>query len=281
MINGETKIFGIIGHPVRHTSSPAMQNAALRHSGLNGIYVPFDVEPKSLGAAIEGIKSLGICGVNVTIPHKETVIKYLDHLSHEARLIGAVNTIVNKRGNLIGYNTDVSGFIKAIKEDLKFNPRRRTVFVLGAGGVAKAVGFGLAMAGAKRIIFTDVVDDKALTLACEIELKTKCECIALKMNSPGIREMILNSSLLVNATPCGMHGSDPISVKADFLHKGLCVFDLVYNRETKLLKAARQKGIKAAGGLKMLLYQGAKAFELWTGKRAPVEIMRKALGRLA
>ncbi len=277
MINGETKIFGIIGHPVRHTMSPAMQNAALRHLGLNGIYVPFDVEPKSLKAAIEGIKSLGICGVNVTIPHKETVIKYLGHLSHEARLIGAVNTIVNKNGNLIGYNTDVSGFIKAIKRDLKFNPRRRTVFILGAGGAAKAVGFALAMAGAKRIILTDVVDDKALELACEVELKTECECIALKTNSSGIPEMILNSSLLVNATPCGMHGGDPIGVKANFLHKGLCVFDLVYNKDTKLVKAARQKGIKAAGGLNMLLYQGAKAFELWTGKRAPVKVMKRAL----
>lgn len=277
MINGETKIFGIIGHPVRHTASPAMQNAALRHLGLNGIYVPFDVEPGSLGVAIEGVRGLGICGLNVTIPHKETVIKYLDHLSHEAELIGAVNTIVNKNGNLIGYNTDASGFIRTVKEDLKFNPKHKTVFILGAGGAAKAVGFAMAMAGAKRIILADAVDDKALELACEIELKTECECIALKINSPGLSEMILNSSLLVNATPCGMHDGDPISVKADFLHKGLCVFDLVYNRETKLLKAARQKGIKAAGGLNMLLYQGAKAFELWTGKRAPVKVMQKAL----
>lgn len=277
MINGETKIFGIIGHPVKHTMSPAMQNAALRHLGINGAYVPFDVEPKSVKAAIEGIKGLGICGMNVTIPHKEAVIKYLDHLSHEAALIGAVNTIVNKNGSLIGYNTDVSGFIRAIREDLKFNPKGKTVFILGAGGGAKAAGFALSLAGAKRIILTDAVDDKALELACEIELKTECECIALKLNSPGMREMILNAQLLVNATPCGMHSGDPVSIKAEFLHKGLCVFDLVYNRQTKLLKSAKQKGIRAAGGLNMLLYQGARAFELWTEKRAPVDVMRKAL----
>lgn len=277
MINGETRIFGIIGHPVKHTMSPAMQNAALAHLRINGVYVPFDVEPKDLAAALEGIRTMDICGVNVTIPHKEAVIKYLDRLSHEAALIGAVNTIVNKNGKLTGYNTDASGFITALKGDLKFNPRGKTIFILGAGGAAKAVGFGLAMIGAKRIILTDVIDDKALELACEIELKTGCECIALKPNSPGMREIILNAQLLVNATPCGMHESDPISINANFLHKGLCVFDLIYNKETKLLKAARQKGIRASGGLNMLLYQGAKAFELWTGKKAPIGIMKKAL----
>jgi shikimate dehydrogenase len=277
MINGETKIFGIIGYPVGHSRSPAMHNAAFKRLGLRAVYVPFEVEPKILKDAVAALRSINISGVNITIPHKEAVIKYLDHLSREAKLIGAVNTIVNKNGKLTGHNTDVYGFIRAVKEDLKFNPRGRTVFILGAGGAAKAVGFGLALAGAKRLIITDVLDDKALELACEIELKTKCECIVLKLNSPGMREMILNAQLLVNATPCGMHAGDPISVKADFLHRGLCVFDLVYNRQTELVRAARQNDIRASGGLNMLLYQGARAFELWTGKRAPVNVMRRAL----
>jgi shikimate dehydrogenase len=254
-----------------------MQNAAFRYLNINAIYTSFDVRPATLAAAVKAIKYAGICGVNVTIPYKEAVIRHLDHLAQEARLIGAVNTIVNKNGKLVGYNTDVYGFIRALKEGLKFNPRGKTIFILGAGGAAKAAGFGLAIAGAKRIVLTDIVDDKALELACEIEMKTECECIALKRNSPGVLEMILNSQLLVNATPCGMHAGDPISVRADFLHKGLCVLDLIYNRPTELVKAAKENGIKAAGGLNMLLYQGAKSFELWTGKRAPVKVMKKAL----
>lgn len=277
-INGKTKIFGIIGCPVTHSLSPAIHNAAFKKLGLNGAYAAFDVEPKCLGSAIEGVKALGIGGVNVTIPHKEAVIKYLDNLSYEAGLIGAVNTIVNKKGRLAGHNTDIFGFLKSLREDLGFYPKGRAAFIIGAGGAAKAAAFGLAMAGAGRVVLTDKADEKALELACDVELKTKCECIALKTNSRGIADMILNSQLLVNAAPCGMHGGDPISVKADFLHKGLCVFDLVYNRETKLVKAARRKGIKACGGLNMLLYQGARAFELWTGRKAPVSVMRKALG---
>lgn len=276
-INGETKIFGIIGYPVRHTMSPAMHNAAFKKLGINAVYLPFEVNPKDLKNAVEGLKALGIAGVNITIPHKESVIRYLDSLTYEAKTIGAVNTVVNKNNKLSGYNTDAYGFMKSLKEDLGFNPKKKGIFITGAGGAAKAAVFALAMGGARRIILTDKIDDKALTLACEVELKTSCECIALRINSRGIQDMLLNSQLLVNATPRGMKDSDPAAVNPDFLHRGLCVFDLVYNRDTKLLRAARQKGIKAAGGLNMLLYQGARAFELWTGKRAPIEVMKKAL----
>ncbi|MBI4335132.1 MAG: shikimate dehydrogenase [Candidatus Omnitrophica bacterium] len=278
-INGKTKIFGIIGWPVAHSRSPAMHNAAFERLGINAAYVPFEVNAKNLKNALSGIKALGICGVNVTIPHKEAVIKYLNGLTREAKAVGAVNTIVNKNGGLIGHNTDVFGFLKSLREDLGFHPGGKTAFVLGAGGAAKAVGYGLASMGAVRIVFSDAVEEKAIELACEIELKTKCECIALRPNSPGFKEMILNSRLLVNATPRGMREGDPISVKAEYLHKALCVFDLIYNRETKLVRAARKNGIKTTGGLNMLLYQGARAFELWTGKRAPIGVMRKAARR--
>jgi len=276
-INKETKIFGIIGYPVMHSLSPAMHNAAFRHLNINAAYLPFEVGHMDLKDAVEGIKILGIKGVNVTIPHKEKVIKYLDCLSYEAKAIGAVNTIVNKNNKLSGYNTDAYGFMKSLREDLKFDPRKKAIFVIGAGGAAKAVVFSLALGGAKRIVLTDKVDEKALGLACEVELNTGCECICLKINSKGIKEMVLNSQLLVNATPVGMKGTDPVVINPSLLHKGLCVFDLVYNRDTKLLRISRQKGIRATGGLNMLLYQGARSFELWTGKRAPAEIMRKAL----
>jgi len=254
-----------------------MHNAAFKRLGLDAIYLVFEVAPKGLGDAIAAIRGLGIAGINVTIPHKEAVIKYLDDLSQEAKLIGAVNTIVNKNGKLTGHNTDVFGFIKALKEDLKFDPRGKNIFILGAGGAAKAVAFGLAQKGAKRIVLTDVADEKALELACDVELKTNCACLALPCGSPGIKEMILNSQLLVNATPCGMKDADPAAIDPKLLHKGLAVFDLVYNKNTKLIKAAKRMGLRASGGLDMLLYQGARAFELWTGKKAPVEVMRKAL----
>jgi len=277
MINGHTRIFGIIGYPVAHSLSCGMHNAAFKKLGINAAYVPFEVKPKELKNAVEGIRALGICGVNVTIPHKTAVIDYLDNVDQEAQLIGAVNTIVNKNGKLMGYNTDVYGFIKSVREDLRFNARGKNIFIKGAGGVGRAVAFSLAMAGARRIVLTDKIDEKSLELACEIELKTRCECIALKTNSPGIPEMILNSQLLVNATYVGMKDKDPIAINSEYLHEGSRVFDLVYSRETKLLRACHKAGIRAAGGLNMLLYQGAKAFELWTGKRAPVETMRKEL----
>ncbi len=278
-INANTNIFGIIGDPVAHSLSPEMHNAAFKNLGINAVYLAFRVEKKRLKTAIETIRAMGIKGVNVTIPHKEAVAGYLDRLSDEAKVIGAVNTIVNKDGALTGYNTDAYGFIRALKEDLGFDPAGKTVFVLGAGGAAKAAVFGLALAGARRIFLTDKINAKALGLACEAELKTGCECLCFKTGSAAIRDLVLNSRLLVNATPAGMGMKDRPAVNPAFLHKGLCVFDMVYNRDTRLLKISRNKGIRAAGGLSMLLYQGARAFELWTGKKAPVEIMKKALTR--
>jgi len=276
-ISSKTKVYGVIGYPIGHSRSPAMHNAAFRKLGLDAVYLAFEVKPKDLKKAINGIRSLGVSGINVTIPHKEKVIASLDSISREARLIGAVNTVVNKNGTLSGFNTDCFGFIKSLKEDLKLDPRKKNIFIVGAGGAAKAVAFALAINGAKRVVITDKLDDKALDLACEVELKTGCECMALKTNSEGIRDMILNSQLLVNASSCGMKSKDPVVVSPDFLHKDLHLFDLVYNRETRLVGIAKQKGLKAVGGLNMLLYQGAKALELWTGKKAPIKVMKKAL----
>ncbi|MCX5715835.1 MAG: shikimate dehydrogenase, partial [Candidatus Omnitrophica bacterium] len=190
-IKKKTGLYGVIGYPITHTLSPAMHNAAFRKLGINAVYMPLEVRPENLKEAMDGIKGLGFGGVNVTIPHKEAVIKYLDRLSKEAALIGAVNTIVNKNGTLTGYNTDAYGFTAALKEDLGFTPTEKTVFVVGAGGAAKAVVFALILGGASRVIITDKADEKALELACEAELKTGCECIALKMGSPGMKEMIL------------------------------------------------------------------------------------------
>jgi len=279
-IVGDTKIFGVIGYPITHSLSPAMHNAAFKHMNIDAAYVAIEVKPGSLKEAIGAVRTLGISGINVTIPHKENVRKFLHNVDRQAKLIGAVNTIVNKNGSLYGYNTDCYGFIKSLKEDLKINPKGKNVFIIGSGGASKAVAYSLALNKVGRITLTDEIDDKAAELACDIELKTGCECFALQSGSMAIWDIILNADLLINASPCGMKDKDPLVVNPALLHKGLRVFDLVYNRDTKLLKACRNKGIKATGGLNMLLYQGARAFELWTGKKPPVGVMKKALGRL-
>jgi len=276
-IDARTQIYGIIGHPVLHSLSPAMQNAAFSALGMNAVYCAFDVRPGQLRGALEGIRALGIAGANVTIPHKEAVIQYLDGIRHGAKVIGAVNTVVNKNGKLIGYNTDSFGFLRSLGEDLGFEPRGKAAFIIGAGGAARSVAISLALKGAKRLFVTDVIDEKAMELACDVELKTGCDCIGVEKRSFGAHEMLLNSHLLVNATPCGMSEGDPPVLHPDFLHKGIRVFDLIYNRRTQLIADARKRGLKAVGGRNMLLYQGAKAFELWTGTKAPVGAMRKAL----
>ncbi|MFH1848316.1 MAG: shikimate dehydrogenase [Candidatus Omnitrophota bacterium] len=272
------QIFGLFGYPVGHSLSAAMHNAAFKYLKMNAKYMLFEVPPSGLRQAADGILKFGIKGVNVTIPHKESIIDYLDAIDEAAKLIGAVNTIVVKKGRLIGYNTDGYGFLQSLKQDLKFSPKGRSVFILGSGGAAKAVAFGLAKAGAGRIVLSDIDDGKAIRLANRIKAKIpKCDCIAVESSSMGRWELLLNSQLLVNATPCGMRKGDPMPVPAESLRKGLSVFDLVYNRNTELLKSSRRKGLKAADGLGMLLHQGAGAFNLWTGKKAPVKVMSRAL----
>ncbi|KPK37961.1 MAG: hypothetical protein AMJ78_10730 [Omnitrophica WOR_2 bacterium SM23_29] len=281
-INGKAKIFGIIGYPVRHTFSPYMHNAAFKAIKINAIYVPFEVEPKRLKEAFCGLIALGICGVNMTIPHKEAVIPLLDELSSHVRDIGAANVVLVKDGKLIGHNTDAEGFLVSLKKDLKVSPKNRTIFVLGAGGAAKAVVYILAREGAKSITLVDVIGERAKELA----LKTKrqfprCETKSIPYLESRIDEEVLNADILINATPVGMHKSEPSIVSPNALHKELVVYDLIYNpTETKLLREARKRNLKATNGIGMLLYQGVLSFELFTGKRAPVSAMLAALKKL-
>jgi len=202
----------------------------------------------------------------------------LDKLTKEAKLIGAVNTIVNKNNKLIGYNTDGIGFLKALKEDLGITAKGKKVFLIGAGGAAKAVATTLAAGGAESICVVDKVRKKANKLSKELKKNfSKCK---VKVVSGNWKRYIENSNLLINATPIGMKKKDALLVKPEYLHKGLKVYDLVYNvPKTKLVEAATKCGLKASCGLSMLLYQGVEAFKLWTGKRAPVSIMRKTLLR--
>ena len=278
-INAETKLYGLFGYPVRHTFSPAMHNAAFEKLGLNSVYLAFDVTPIKIGDAIKSIASINMGGVNLTIPHKERALIYLDRVDSQARLIGAVNTIIKKDGLLIGYNTDGIGLITALKKDLRLNPKGKNIFILGAGGAARAVAIQLAGQGAAQIILTDLIYRRAQNLSLRIRHSfSNCK---VKVGSPVTKEISKNireCDLLINATPVGMKKPDPLLINPDCLHRRLVVYDLIYNPpETRLLRCAKQKRLKAANGLGMLLYQGAASFRLWTGRKAPIDVMQKAL----
>lgn len=278
-INGSTELYGIIGYPARHTFSPAMHNAAFQSLGINAAYVAFEVKPQDLHSAIQCLKALGVRGLNVTAPHKERVLKYLDEIEKEAELIGAVNTIALKDGRSKGFNTDGKGFVKSLQEEFGISPSGRRFFIIGSGGASKAISFSLALSGAGRIVVVDEITDKAITLAKALSMHTSCEAIALKKENKAIKEMVLNSDVLINATPCGMKVTDPKIIEPDFIYKGLLVYDIIYNpRTTALLREARNRGAVTANGTGMLLNQGALAFTVWTDKKAPIHVMRNALG---
>lgn len=269
--------FGLIGYPVKHSLSALMHNAAFKHLGIDAEYKLFEVKPDKLKKFFDNFKADDISGINITIPYKTRSMIFCDDLSDEAKLMEAINTIALKGDRLVGYNTDGRGFIKSLREDLGFNPKGKVAFVFGAGGAGKAVSFSLALQGVSRIILVDIDTSKAAILAKTVEKKTDIEVIAVERDARVVKELILNSDLVVNATPSGMKEADTPLLPEDFLHKGLAVFDLVYNRKTPLIRQAEKKKIKSVDGLGMLVYQGAASFELWTGKAPPIEVMRKAL----
>jgi len=279
-VRATTKVYGIFGHPVSHSLSPIMHNAAFRKLNLDCVYVAFDIHPTNLDSATQAIKSLGILGVNVTIPHKERIISFLDETSPEGTLTGAVNTVKNEDGKLTGYNTDVEGFLMAIKEDLGVIPRGLRILLLGAGGAARAVLTGLCMNEASEIYLVNRTIDKARALASEFKKSYKdisIEPYSLE-DTDSVERSLRTADLLINASSSGMKGVAPIKLQLELLPKDSMIYDLVYKpRETDLLKGAKELGLKAAGGLSMLIYQGAKSFEIWTGEKAPVDVMRKAI----
>ncbi|WP_406537513.1 shikimate dehydrogenase [Methanobrevibacter sp.] len=274
-IKGSTNIVGLIGHPVEHSFSPPMHNAAFDELGMDYAYVAFDVNPKNLQSAIEGAKSLNIRGFNVTIPHKIEVMQFLDEIDEVASLIGAVNTIDFK--NLKGYNTDGIGAVKAIEEVSSI--KNKNVVVAGAGGASRAISFYLAKYGAESLTILNRNVDKAQGLAGDVSDSG----LINDVNAGSISEIgryLVNADILVDTTPIGMHPNiddAPIALVGD-MHEDLVVFDAVYNpNETVLLKEAIKAGAKPVYGIKMLLYQGAESFRIWTGRDAPVDAMENAL----
>lgn len=255
-----------------------MQNAALRELGLDYVYLPFDVEPARLGAAAAGILALNIAGVNVTIPHKEKIIEFLDEVSDEARLIGSVNTVSNERGRLKGYSTDGEGFFGPLRES-GFDAAGKTAVVLGAGGSARAVTFALIAAG-MRVVIANRTVERAEALADQVKKATSSDVItAVPLDEQGLRKAMQDAELLVNCTSVGMWpdtGRTPCP--KELLHPKLLVYDLVYNPvRTRLLTESEDVGAKTMSGVKMLVYQGAESLRIWLGQDPPLAAMEKAL----
>ena len=272
-------IYGLIGHPVEHSLSPAMQNAAFNALEIGAEYKLFDVEPAGLEKFLKDLVKNGIAGVNVTIPHKVKAKDFIEAngvLNEHAERLGAVNTIKVARGKLTGFNTDGPGFYRSLIEDLKFEPEGKKIFSLGAGGAARSIIMYLGN-GPKEIFVTDIDDCMVEELRRHFEKYYDHRRFKV-VNKNNFKESLDASDLLVQATPLGMHDGDPSPVDPELLHSGLRIYDLVYNRPaTKLVEEASRMKLHAMTGLGMLLYQGAIAFELWTAKKAPVEVMRKAL----
>ena len=275
--NSLPRIYGLIGYPVSHSLSPQMHNAAFRTLKINAEYKLFALKPQELEKFLKTAALNNLFGLNVTIPYKETVIPFLDFVAPEAKLIKAVNTIKVNQDKLEGFNTDGKGFLRHLIEDLKFIPRDKIIAIIGAGGAARAISVYLGKEKPKSIAIYDI--DKSKTTALINHLKNNFKDIDFKM-APSVKELdILSCNLLINATPVGMKENDPELVDRNLIHRGLLVYDVIYNPcETKFLKLAREKGAHTSNGLGMLLYQGVDALELWLNPiKAPVEIMRRAL----
>ena len=281
-ITGKTNICGLIGDPVEHSMSPVMHNAAFSERGLDYLYVPFRVKSEDLGRAIEGMKALNIKGLNVTIPHKVAVISFLDELDALAEKIGAVNTIVNEDGVLKGYNTDASGFLQALTEK-GIDPKGKNVLIVGAGGASRAISFILADRGANLVILNRLLElDWAVELASRISQAFGKEVKALELSRENLETTLEKTEILVNTTSVGMSPDiDQTPVDSDLLRPDLTVYDIVYNPiKTRLLREAEAAAAETIGGVDMLVWQGALAFEKWTGQKAPVELMREETIRL-
>ncbi|MEM3506342.1 MAG: shikimate dehydrogenase [Candidatus Bathyarchaeia archaeon] len=277
-ITGKTKVCCLIGSPIEHSLSPVMHNAAFRALNLDYVYVAFNVNESQLKNAIDGIKALGIHGVNVTTPYKTAVIKFLDKLDESAAEAKAVNTILNVNSKLIGYNTDGIGAINALKENGVLLKDRKVV-LLGAGGAARAIAFSLIKNRCKLVVFNRNFN-KAKKLIKDLKKKNKeIEVSCYRLYDENLKKELSDANVLINATSVGMHPKENESlVKKEFLNPSLYVFDIVYNPlETKLLKDAESIVAKVINGLEMLVHQGALSFKIWTRKDAPIEVMKNAI----
>ena len=267
---------GVIGDPIGHTLSPTIHNAAFNHLGLDFVFLAFHVKTADLENAMRGMRGLGIHGLNVTMPHKRAVISCLDEVDFTVRFLDSANTILNRDGKLSGFNTDGVGALKALLEN-GVDLSGKKVLLLGAGGAAKAIAFVLVPEVGELAILNRSAE-KAEELAETLGHMFNQEVVGGALSPDAIKANLRDSDVLVNATSAGMKPNLSQSLVApEWLRSDLAVMDIVYNPvETKLAKDAKAAGAKVVSGVEMLIYQGAASFEIWTGKSAPIEVMRKA-----
>lgn len=293
-VTASTRLAAVWGSPIRHSASPAMHNAAFAALGLDWRYVACEVAPENLATALEGARVMGFCGVNLTVPHKVLALGLMDGLDASAEAWGGVNTVVFEAENaegvwtpvgqlrsiagrvrLRGHNTDADAIVRALREDLLVEPRGARVLLLGAGGAGKAAALRLADEGVETLWLQNRTESKAAGLAAEIA--ERFPAVDVRVGLPDT-----DVEIVLNATSSGLKPEDPLplDVASYPLTRADGVYDMIYRpAETPLLRAAREAGCRTANGLGMLLYQGAAAFELWTGRPAPVDVMRAALVR--
>ncbi len=280
-ITGHTRFGGLLGSPVAHSLSPQMHNLSFRERGIDAVYLAFDVPEDRLGETVHVFRNLNTYGFNLTMPDKQKVMEYVDDLSRAAELIGAVNTVVNRDGKLIGHNTDGIGYVSSVRSH-GFEPAGKEVTLLGAGGAALAIAVQLALDGVKVLHIANRRSrswKKAQELADRISRETSCRADLTDLeDTKAMRDIIGRSDLLTNATSAGMAPKTEASPIGDpsLLREGLVVSDIIYNpRRTRLIAMAQEAGCRSFNGMDMLLYQGAAAFRLWTGQEMPVELVRE------
>ncbi|HUJ71570.1 MAG TPA: shikimate dehydrogenase [Verrucomicrobiae bacterium] len=276
-LDGSTSLVGVFGAPIKHTASPAMHNAAFEALKMNWAYLAFQVAPQDLRTALQGARDMGIVGINLTVPHKILALECVDEIDAEASKLGAVNTVAMERGKLRGFNTDGYGFLKAIKEEFNLSIRGKRILVLGAGGAGRGIAVKCALDGAARVVVANRTLTKIVPIAQEIR-NTKTEFLSIALTPDEIRRVIPEVDLVVNATSVGLKDGESLGLGAELFSPRLRVYDTIYRpAETELLQIAGGAGAQVANGLGMLLHQGAKAFEIWTKRKAPLAVMRRAL----
>jgi shikimate dehydrogenase len=274
-IDSNTLLFGVIGDPIRHSKSPIMMNRAFRETGINGVYTAFHVISDRVRDFAAGVRAMGIRGVNVTIPHKLDIMSALDEIDPSAQAIGAVNTIVNDDGRLIGYNTDGIGYVRSLKEEAERELAGKRIVVIGAGGAARGIIFALANEMPDRITIANRSVERAKALADSLQGKVEIRAISME----GLQSACTEADIVINTTSVGMFpNTDETPIDASWLRPGAVASDLIYNPlKTRFLHEAEQRGCRIHGGLGMFIYQGAYAFEYWTGQPAPAAAMRETV----
>lgn len=283
-ITGHTGLIGILANPIKHSKSPMIHNTAFEALGLDYVYLAFDVEKENLGAAVEGLRAMQARGFNISTPYKTAIIPYLDELLPAGRMCNAVNTVVNEDGKLIGTSTDGEGFMRALREE-GFDVIGKKVCMLGAGGAGTAIAMQAGLDGVGELSIFIRKGGRSVVQAEKnariLNDETACRAsVHFLEDTQDLRQELSESALLINATSSGFAGQEAMCPIPDesFLHESLIVTDVIYNPPvTPLLEMAQQKGCRTMNGLGMLLYQGAAAFKLWTGKEMPIEAVKEVL----